>query len=406
MTLKAHQIEYTNEAYRRFGATIDNRQAGEINAHFGIKSASWLNKFKIGRGIYELPIEEAGIVADDQAPVFVVPNSPAPLANTDSQSVENVVSMEDAAAVKRPALTVVNSLVPKRDPLYIPFGFAANMEKIIKSRQFYPVFVTGLSGNGKTFMIEQTAAKLGRKLIRANITVETDEDDLIGGFRLVDGQTMFFKGPAIKAMEEGAILLLDEIDLGHPSKIMCLQSILEGSSYFIKKTGETVEPKSGFTIIATANTKGKGSLDGSFIGTNVLNEAFLERFNITVEQEYPTPSVEKRILSKVFADLDLDPMSTFIDKLTLWAEVVRRTYYADGIDEIIATRRLIHIARTYAIFKNRQEAVKLCLNRFDEATQEGFMRLYNAVDDEAVTEDEDGGMTPILTKTEDDYEPF
>jgi MoxR-like ATPase len=275
------------------------------------------------------------------------------------------------------------NLIPDRDNLYVSFGYHTTVRNIIKSRMFYPVFITGLSGNGKTKMVEQTCAETRREVIRVNFTIETDEDDLIGGFRLVNGETKFFKGPVIKAMERGAVLLCDEIDLANPAKVMCLQSILEGSGYFIKKTGEFITPAHGFTVVATANTKGKGSDDGQFIGTNILNEAFLERFPITVEQQYPAPTVEKKILSKVFESLDLTDVE-FIDKLVDWADIIRKTYMDDGVDEIISTRRLVHISRAYAIFGDRAKAIELCINRFDEDTKVAFADLYLKLDDQPV----------------------
>lgn len=273
------------------------------------------------------------------------------------------------------------NLIPEKDPLFVPFGNFSSLKKILSARMFYPTFITGMSGNGKTFSVEQACAQLKREVIRINFTIETDEDDLIGGFRLVQGETRFFKGPVIKAMEMGAVLLLDEIDLGNPAKIMCLQSILEGKGYFIKKTGEYIKPAAGFTVIATANTKGKGSDDGRFIGTNVLNEAFLERFPVTCEQEYPTVAIEKRILNAVFGDLGLsDP--DFAEKLVDWADIIRKTFYDGGIDEVISTRRLVHIAKAYKIFDNRMSAIDMCINRFDEDTKASFRDLYTKLDAE------------------------
>jgi len=397
------RTDFVQEAYKRFGEYISIAQADEVSEALGQKSSyNWMKKYSAGRNTRKLPLAEAGVLEGPAA--LVVPNATVAIANTESTVIENVVSIEEAAKPAPSVLKVVQNLIPKRDALFVPFGFAKQLEKIFKSGRFFPTFITGLSGNGKTYMIEQVAAKLGRKLIRTNITVETDEDDLIGGFRLVNGETMFFKGPVIKAMEEGAILLLDEIDLGHPSKIMCLQSILEGASYFIKKTGETVAPAKGFTIVGTANTKGKGSEDGRFIGTNVLNEAFLERFTVTVEQEYPALAVEKKILSKVFESLDLPGDSTFIDKLTMWAETIRKTFYAGGVDEIISTRRLVHIANTFAVFGDRYEAVELCLNRFDDATKESFLSLYSATDEEAVAVTEPDDASGLHNG--DDLTPF
>ena len=243
---------------------------------------------------------------------------------------------------------------------------------------FYPVFITGLSGNGKTMGVTQACAENKKELIRVNITIETDEDDLLGGYRLKDGQTVWQNGPVIEAMERGAILLLDEIDLAS-NKIMCLQPILEGSGVFVKKINKFVKPKPGFNVIATANTKGQGSEDGKFIGTNILNEAFLERFPITFEQKYPGVSVEKKILNntlKVAGKTD----EQFTDKLVTWADVIRKTYFDGGVDEIISTRRLVHIVQAFAIFGNKMKAIEVCTNRFDDDTKNSFVELYSKVD--------------------------
>ena len=251
---------------------------------------------------------------------------------------------------------------------------------------FYPTFITGLSGNGKTLSVEQACAQLGRELVRVNITIETDEDDLIGGFRLVDGATVWHDGPVIQALNRGAVLLLDEIDLAS-NKILCLQSILEGKGVFLKKVGRFVRPKSGFNIIATANTKGKGSDDGRFIGTNVLNEAFLERFALTFEQEYPTPKTEQKILEKVSANLGvLD--EEFCENLANWSDIIRRTFRDGGIDEVISTRRLVHIIRAFAIWNNRVKAIQVCVNRFDEETKQSFVDLYDKIDAKVDLEEE------------------
>ena len=276
-----------------------------------------------------------------------------------------------------PAVPAVEqNLIPAKDDSFIQFGDFADIKKIIKSRIFYPTFITGLSGNGKTFGVEQACAQLDRELIRVNITVETDEDDLIGGFRLVDGNTVWHNGPVIEALERGAVLLLDEVDLAS-NKILCLQSILEGKGIFLKKIGKFVQPKEGFTVLATANTKGKGSDDGRFIGTNVLNEAFLERFCVTFEQEYPTPAVESKILLKLCDD------AQFVEKLVDWADIIRRTFKDGGIDEVISTRRLVHIVQAYEIFGKRMKSIEVCTNRFDEETKTSFIELYDKIDENA-----------------------
>ena len=278
------------------------------------------------------------------------------------------------------APAVIERLIPSKDKNFVPFGNFSDLKKIIKSKVFYPAFITGLSGNGKTMSVEQACAALNREVIRVNITIETDEDDLIGGFRLVDGNTVWHNGPVVEALERGAVLLLDEIDLAS-NKILCLQSILEGKGVFLKKIGRYVLPAKGFTVIATANTKGKGSDDGRFIGTNVLNEAFLERFPLTFEQEYPTPAIETKMLNNYCKELDACD-DKYIANLVTWADMIRRTFKEGGVDEVISTRRLVHIIRAYAIFSDRAKAIKVCLNRFDDETKQSFMDLYDKIDGE------------------------
>jgi len=274
------------------------------------------------------------------------------------------------------------NLVPQKNDAFVPFGNFSDLKKILGSGIFYPVFITGMSGNGKTFSVEQACALLNKELIRVNITIETDEDDLIGGFRLVDGNTVWHNGPVIEALERGAVLLLDEVDLAS-NKIMCLQSILEGKGVFLKKTGRYVNPVPGFTVVATANTKGKGSDDGRFIGTNVLNEAFLERFALTFEQQYPTPAIESKILGKICDD------DEFVSRLVDWADIIRKTFNDGGIDEIISTRRLVHIISAFKIFGKRMKAIESCVNRFDDETKESFLSLYEKIDDKVETTEEE-----------------
>ena len=275
---------------------------------------------------------------------------------------------------------IEQNLIPEKDETFVKFGPFTDLKKVIQSKLFYPTFITGLSGNGKTFSVEQACAQLGKELIRVNITIETDEDDLIGGFRLIDGATVWHNGPVVEALERGAILLLDEVDLAS-NKILCLQSILEGKGVFLKKIGRYVRPSSGFNIIATANTKGKGSDDGRFIGTNVLNEAFLERFPVTFEQDYPSPSSEEKILLNVAESIGVQDKD-FCKRLVDWADIIRKTFYDGGVEEIISTRRLVHILRAYSIFGNKEKAMKVCVNRFDEETKQSFIELYDKVDAE------------------------
>ena len=280
--------------------------------------------------------------------------------------------------------SIVN-LVPKKDPQYVAWGHFKDIKTILESKVFYPIFVTGLSGNGKTSMIREVCAKLKRDMVRVNITVETDEDDLLGGFRLVNGETVWQDGPLVVAMKTGAVALIDEVDLAS-HKIMCLQPIMEGQPIYLKKINEVVYPADGFNIVATANTKGKGSSDGRFMGTNILNEAFLDRFAATFYQEYPTVQSETKILKKQFALKEMNE-DDFVDKLVKWADVIRRSFKEGAVDEIITTRRLIDIVKTHSIFNNKMKAITLCLERFDDETKESFADLYTKVDAGASFED-------------------
>lgn len=289
-----------------------------------------------------------------------------------------VNKMEQAYQAPAALPAVEQNLIPDKDDTFVKFGNFNDIKRIIQSRIFYPAFITGLSGNGKTFSVEQACAQLKRELIRVNITIETDEDDLIGGFRLVNGETVWHNGPVVEALERGAVLLLDEIDLAS-NKILCLQSILEGKGVFLKKIGRFVKPVAGFNVIATANTKGKGSDDGRFIGTNVLNEAFLERFPVTFEQSYPAPVTEQKILEGIALDLGVEDRD-FCKQLVNWSDIIRKTFYDGGIEEIISTRRLVHIIRAYSIFNDKAKAIQVCINRFDDETKQAFLELYDKID--------------------------
>ena len=323
-------------------------------------------------------------------------------APTVRRGVYNLESMmpKSSKAIKAPSMvkgveSVSNDevFVPDYDPTFVPWGNFTEIVKVLKSGMFYPTFVSGLSGNGKTFQIEQACAKLNREYVRVQISPETDEDDLIGGFRLIKGETVFQKGPVIKAMEAGAVLMIDEIDRG-TNKIMCLQGVLEGKPVLIKKTGEVVEPKDGFNIIATANTKGKGSEDGRYSGASVIDDAFLERFTITLEQTFPTMATEEKIVMKHMQKFEAVD-EEFGKLLVGWADAIRKTFYDEGIDEVISTRRLCHIVQTFSIFGKRDKAIALCVNRFDDDTRAAFIDLYEKVDatvnapsDEELTEEE------------------
>lgn len=334
----------------------------------GVKYPHWLindTSAKVGRGLYDLTEMFAGVSASTPAvpvPKVVVDNT-APAAKVLNQAKLNVE---------------IENLIPAKDSTFVPFGFYRDLKKVLDSRMFYPVFISGLSGNGKTTMVEQICANLKREAIRVNISIETDEDDLIGGNTLVDGNVVYREGPVLTAMKRGAVLILDEVDRGS-NKLMCLQAVLEGKSYFNKKTGETITPANGFTIIATANTKGRGSDDGKFISAQLLDEAFLERFAITVEQEYPTMSVEKKIiLNKMERAGCVD--EDFATHLVTWSDVIRKTYLEGAIDELVSTRRLEHIVNAFAVFKDKTKAITLCTNRFDEDTKQAFIDLYSKVD--------------------------
>ena len=373
--LNAKQQEYVDHAKKMFGkTTLTVAELKKANSKFGCKYApQWLIKnkdYKVGKSLFKLPVE--GDVVKNETP------------NKEAEKILTPVS-----ETKKEAAYIVSSLtgniVPKKDPIFVSFGNYPDIKSIVKSNRFYPVFITGLSGNGKTMGVTQACAEAKRELIRVNITIETDEDDLLGGYRLKDGQTVWQNGPVIEAMERGAILLLDEVDLAS-NKIMCLQPILEGSGVFVKKINKFVKPAQGFNVIATANTKGQGSDDGKFIGTNVLNEAFLERFPVTFEQKYPSVAIEKKILNNTLKASGKSDVK-FIDKLTTWADVIRKTYFDGGVDEIISTRRLVHITQAYAIFDNKMKAIKMCTNRFDDDTKNSFVELYTKVDSGSSVED-------------------
>lgn len=361
--LNNKQREYVKYAYGLFNKDVlTKKELIEANKKFGCKYApQWLIKnkqYKVDKATFRLPLDG------------------------DIKKTEVVKSTDNVIETKKEAAYIVSSLtgdiVPKKDATFVPFGNYPDIKSIIKSGKFYPVFVTGLSGNGKTMSIMQACAEAKKECIRVNVTIETDEDDLLGGYRLKDGQTVWQNGPVIEAMERGALLLLDEIDLAS-NKIMCLQPILEGSGVFVKKINKFVKPKDGFNVVATANTKGQGSEDGKFIGTNILNEAFLERFPVTFEQRYPNAKTEEKILNNVLQATGKKD-TNYVNKLVTWADVIRKTFFDGGVDEIISTRRLVHIVQAYSIFNNKVKAIELCTNRFDEDTKTSFVDLYTKVD--------------------------
>ena len=331
---------------------------------------------RVGRGKYQIEMLSLVSSAKKVEPVEVE--------NTENKLVQTVFEQ-------------VKIEVPEKDKTYVSWGFFRDVKQIIDSNAFYPLFIAGLSGNGKTMMVEQACAETKRKYVRVNITEETDEDDLIGGFRLVNGETVWCDGPIPQAMKQGAVCLIDEIDRGS-NKLMCLQAVLEGKPLYIKKTGAVVQPAFGFNVIATANTKGRGSDDGRFTGARILDEAFLERFVATMDQPYPSTAVEKKIIlnaMETYGNLD----GEFADNLVTWSEIIRKTYEDGGIDDLISTRRLVHIARTYGIFGDRKRSIELCISRFDEDTRVAFLDLYTKVDSKTP-------IAPTTTETTDEQVPF
>ena len=390
-TLNQDQLNQVELLYKHYKKTdLTRSEINDFVKSGKIKNPSWLkqDQYKVARGVYALPVDGNDISSQVKEEIL------SELPKTEKAPVTETVSQ---AAFIVSSLT--GDIVPTKDPVFVPWGYFKDIKSIVSSKQFYPIFITGLSGNGKTMNVSQACAQAKRECIRVNITIETDEDDLLGGYRLQEGQTVWQNGPVIEAMERGAILLLDEIDLAS-NKIMCLQPILEGNGVFLKKINKFIKPAPGFNVIATANTKGQGSNDGKFIGTNILNEAFLERFPITVEQSYPTNKIESKILLNVMSEKGLTKKddTKFADNLITWADIIRKTFYEGGVDEIISTRRLVHIVEAYTIFKNKMKAIEMCTNRFDVDTKTSFMDLYSKVDG---GEDVSTWGNPVLEEEQD-----
>ena len=360
MSLNKNQVAFVKAAERLYGVgSILNRDnIQHVAREEDMSFPFWFvtkSEYRSGRGQYQLP--DIGT---------------KPVVKQDEPELEMALSAQ-VLAFKQPKLIDDSDVsIPTKYPDYVPFGFFKDLNNIIKSQQFYPVFITGLSGNGKTLMVEQVCAELKRECIRVNVSIETDETDLLGGPTLINGNVVNRDGPVIIAMKRGAILLIDEVDRGS-NKLMCLQGILEGKPYFNKKSGELVHPSKGFNVIATANTKGKGSEEGRYL-SQILDDAFLERFPITVEQEYPDAKTEKKILTPLIADAE------FVENLCQWADVVRKSFEQGAVDEIISTRRLVHIAQAFKIFGDKMKAIELCVSRFDTETKTAFLDLYSKVD--------------------------
>jgi MoxR-like ATPase len=375
--------EFTKVVIKQFGAgkTMSRSDLTTLAAKQGVSRSvyRWMlqPEYKVDRGLYRVPAEAGTPTKVARKIVTVQPQhdeieAPAIAAMTAGPRFDINAETEYSHAE-----------VPARDKLYVPFGEFNDILQVVKSGDFFPVFISGYSGNGKTVMVEQACAKAGRRMVRVQMSRETDEDDMIGGLRLINGETKFIKGPVLRAMEIGALLLVDEADRADPGKIMCLQGVLEGKPYYVKKTGEIVTPKHGFNVIVTANTKGKGSDDGRYVAASVLDDAWLERFPIAVEQEHPSASVETKILMGNIKE-KREPTEkdiNFIKYLVQWAESIRVSFKQDACDEVITTRRLVHIIKTYLMFKdNRERAIQLCINRFDAEVAGSFMELYRKID--------------------------
>jgi MoxR-like ATPase len=377
MTYTTKQTQFLETAVKAHGeeAILSKAVLAEVAKEAGTGFPYWMTNpklmgslTKVSKGMYKIPLLSGEAIFD-------------PVNDT-----EEITTVKESDTLDMSTYFNPEELIPKKDPLFVAHGHFSDLIKVLSSRKFYPVFETGESGTGKTYMTEQACAKLKREFIRVNITVETDEDDLLGHYALIDGNTVWQDGPVVIAMERGAVLLLDEIDLAS-NKVMCLQPILEGKGVYLKKINRMVTPTEGFSVVATANTKGKGSEDGRFVFTNILNEAFLERFPITMEVGYPAAQTEKKIVNKVLDSLGVsDP--DFCEKLVNWANAIRKTFYDGGIDEVIATRRLVHISNAFAIFGDRMKAIEMCVNRFDEDTKTSFLDLYSKIDADALPDDE------------------
>ena len=371
MKLTAKRQEFLDYAGTKYGAgaEITKVDVDTLMSEMDIKHPYWFtDNFRVGKSLYKLPSETELKCETPSVPLEVLV---AEKVKTETVSVPDTVTNLMMS-------TDIEKMIPEKFEGFVSWGYFKEIKSIIRSKMFYPIFVTGLSGNGKTLNVQEACAELKRECVRVNVTIETDEDDLIGGFRLVDGETKFNLGPVAIAMERGAVLLLDEVDLAS-NKIMCLQPVLEGNGIYIKKINRYIKPAKGFTVIATANTKGRGSDDGKFIGTNILNEAFLERFPITMEQPYPALAIEKKIVlgsMAKYGNVDED----FAEKLVTWAEVIRKTYFEGAVDELISTRRLDHIVKAFTIFKDKLKSIEMCTNRFDEDTKTSFLDLYSKVD--------------------------
>tara|TARA_Y100001937_G_scaffold112702_1_gene160573 strand:+ start:619 stop:1788 length:1170 start_codon:yes stop_codon:yes gene_type:complete len=385
-------LDLVNQLVAKYGSVVTRKQIKEMfraNGSLSIPRSDYQklisDDFRIARGkySYENVLNPSAVATQSN--------------DTELNAMAQVVEMKPVAkSVIDSVSHVERNIIPDVDPLYVPFGFSDSMVKIIATKKFFPVFVSGLSGNGKTFMVEQACAKVKRECIRVNISNETDEDDLLGGFRLINGETKWFDGPVVQAMKSGAILILDEIDRGS-NALLCIQGVMEGKGVIIKKTGEYVEPTLGFNVIATANTKGKGDESGKYMAATILDDAFLERFPVTVEQDYPSEKLEKKILIRKMCSLGIDDES-WVDNLVKWANVIRKTYQEGGVDEIISTRRLVQILDANTMF-DKIESIKYCINRFDTETKTSFFDLYTKIDS-GVDVDETSVEESVTTETE------
>ena len=397
---------FKNAIIKKYGnKQFTKEQAQEVCSKNGLSDSDFrsitshvLRKIKVEKGVFSFPADHAFGGSKKSSKVETKKTSKVikPKTTKEVPVEEFIKDIPETVSTTVPNIPSISSSVvnlkPESHEGYVTHGNHKDVKSVIKSKMFYPIFITGLSGNGKTLLVHQICHELKRDMIRVNITIETDEDDLLGGFRLVDGETVWHDGPVVSAMENGSVLLLDEIDLAS-HKVMCLQPVLEGKPIYLKKVNRYVYPKAGFTVVATANTKGKGSDDGRFMGTNILNEAFLDRFPVTLYQDYPTASVEQKILSKIFEKHDAEADTDFVEKLCKWSDVIRKTFADGGCDEVITTRRLVNVIEAFLIFKNKVKAIEMCVERFDDDTKLSFTDLYKKID---------GGIDPLAETTSEE----
>lgn len=387
----------------RDNAIIDRTTVLSAARAAGVANPAWLTNDpanRAGRGYYRIPADKIAVakslnttpVAERKPTTAVtVPSaSAAPVVAAAAQGTSN--SLVDAT-LSLAAIAECGDCIPQKDALFVAYGHYDTVKRIIGSRRWAPSYVVGPSGCGKTYAYQQACADLKREYYEVQITTETTEDDLLGGFRLVNGETKFIYGPVTLAMMRGGFLVLDEIDQA-TSKVMCLQQVLNGKPVFLKKINQWVKPAEGFNVGATANTKGNGDDTGRFVGANPLNVAFRDRLSgMCFVADYPTPAVEKKILNKAMAVAGVDD-AEFAALLVDWAGMIRKTNREGGLDETMTTRRLVQIAQNLSILGERTLAVELGINIYDEITREAMLSLFQKIDPANAPKDDTLGKAP------------